>query len=448
MTTMPPPSAWGAADQPGIVENGAEARGPRLRVHGPAKLRGTVSVGGAKNAALPIMAAALLTGESCILRNVPRIDDVETLADVLRALGAIVEFPDPHTAVVTADGITSTCAPADLVRKMRASFLVIGPLLARFGSAATAQPGGCEIGIRPVDVHLEGFRDLGAEMSPDAESYRVKGRRLRGVDLFLDYPSHTGTENLIMAACLAEGQTIIRNACIEPEVVDLVRFLEKMGAHIEGAGSHTITVQGVTALRGCEHEIMPDRLIAGTYLAGAAITRGDVTVEKIIPEHLDAATHKLRKMGARVDATRSTLRCSWETPLRAVDIQAIPYPGFPTDLQAVFGALLTQAQGMSTIVERVFEDRLGYVQELKRMGARIRVDGQKAWVYGPTRLHGASVRALDVRAGAATILTSLVADGETIVEDAHHISRGYEDLVEGLQSLGGDISWVQPIEAI
>lgn len=445
--TPPRPNGHGTLPDAARARPLGEPCPPSLRIQGGARLVGTVWVGGAKNAALPIMAGGLLTSEPCVLHNLPRIDDTETLGQVLRALGARVEFPEAHTAIITADRLTSLQAPTDLVKRMRASFLVVGPLLARLGSAEAAQPGGCDIGIRPVNVDVEGFREMGAEVVLDEGGYRVRCGRLKGATMYLDYPSHTGTENLLMAACLAEGETVIKHASTEPEVIDLARFLRAMGARIEGDGTSMLVVEGVDRLHGCEYTVMPDRLIAGTYAAGAAITQGDVTVEGVIPEHLDPVVYKLEKMGARIEIGGSTLRCVGQGPLRSVDIQAIHYPGFPTDLQAVFGAMLTQAEGTSTIHERVFENRLCYAEELNRMGANIEVDGQTARVSGPTRLRGSAVRALDIRTGAALTLAALVAEGETTLNDAHHVSRGYEDLVQVLQRLGGQISWAPVLAA-
>lgn len=412
----------------------------KLRVRGSGPLRGAVRIGGAKNAALPIMAAALLTDETCVIHNVPRIDDTTTLAELLRSLGARVEFPDPHTAAINAGSVCSTRAPARFVRKMRASFLVMGPLLARFGAAEAGHPGGCEIGIRPVNVDVDGFRAMGASVVRDDELYRIEVDRLRGTSVYLDYPSHTGTENLLMAACLAQGETVIRHASVEPEVVDLANFLASMGARIQGAGTSTIVIGGVDRLHGTEYTVMPDRLIAGTFAAAGLITRGDVTVQGVAPEHLDPVIFKLRKMGAQVELNGQELRCAWHGPIQSVDIQAIHYPGFPTDLQAVFGAVLTQAVGASTIHERVFENRLLYADELNKMGADIEVQAQTAVVRGPTPLHGAPVRALDIRSGAALTLAALAAEGETVIHDAHHVDRGYEDLVDVLRDLGGNIA--------
>ena len=416
------------------------AVGNRLVIRGGEPLRGSVSVGGAKNAALPIMIAALLTEDTCVIHNVPRIDDIHVLSDLLRSLGVAVTFPERHTAVINAGGIATTRAPAEFVCKMRASFMVMGPLLARLGHAEAGQPGGCDIGMRPVNVDVEGFRAMGANIIRDEAFYRVESPRLQGTSMYLDYPSHTGTENLLMAACLAEGETVIRHASEEPEVVDLANFLTALGARIHGAGTSTITVEGVPKLHGAEYTVMPDRLIAGTYAAAGLITRGEVAVEGIIPEHLDAVIYKMGKMGAQVDLRGNVLRTAWIEPLRSVDIQAIHYPGFPTDLQAVFGALLTQAMGVSTIHERVFENRLGYAHELRRMGAEIEVEGQTARVHGPTPLHGAEVKALDIRSGAATMLAALAAEGETSIDDAHIVDRGYEDLVDVVSQLGGSVN--------
>jgi len=316
----------------------------------------------------------------------------------------------------------------------------MGPLLARLGCAEAGQPGGCDIGIRPVNVDVEGFRAMGAKVIQTEDLYRIEAKRLRGERMYLDYPSHTGTENLMMAACLAEGDTVIAHASMEPEVVDLACFLTTMGAQIDGAGTRTITVHGVSRLHGAEYDVMPDRLIAGTYLAAGLISRGDVTAEGVIPEHLEPVIFKLQQMHAHVEVGQDSIRCGWREPIRSVDIQAIHYPGFPTDLQAVFGALLTQAEGVSTIHERVFENRLGYAQELNRMGAHIEVATQTARVCGPTPLHGTEVRALDIRSGAAVILAALAAHGETRIMDIHHVDRGYEDLVDVLGQFGAHMS--------
>jgi UDP-N-acetylglucosamine 1-carboxyvinyltransferase len=422
---------------------GDSCEAPVLRVSGGSPLRGEVRVGGAKNAALPIMAAALLTRDVCIIHNLPCIEDITTLSELLRSLGARVEFPEPHTAVIDSRNLTSTRAPAEFVRKMRASFLVVGPLLARLGMAEAPHPGGCEIGIRPVNVDVEGFRAMGAKVVCDDDLYRVECKRLRGATTYLDYPSHTGTENLLMAACLADGETVIKHASMEPEVVDLANFLISLGARITGAGTNSVAVQGVRELHGGEYTVMPDRLTAGTFAAAGLITHGDVTVEGIIPDHLDPVIFKLNKMGASVEVACNALRCAWPRSgkLQSVDIQAIHYPGFPTDLQAVFGAVLTQAEGTSTIHERVFENRLSYVDQLNAMGASIEVSAQTARIHGPTPLHGAIIHALDIRSGAALTLAALAAQGATTIYEAQQVDRGYEDLVDVLRKLGGEIRW-------
>jgi UDP-N-acetylglucosamine 1-carboxyvinyltransferase len=439
-TARPP---RGAAQVP-VVHRQPPVSQTTLVVQGGAPLRGTVEIGGAKNAALPIMAASLLTRGTCIIHNVPHIEDINTLAELLRALGARVEFPERHTAVIDGSNLTSHRAPAEFVAKMRASFLVMGPLLSRLGAAEAGHPGGCEIGMRPVNVDVEGFRAMGARVESDDDAYRIACPRLQGTRMYLDYPSHTGTENLLMAACLAEGETVIRHASAEPEVIDLAHFLMSMGAQIMGAGTNHIVVNGVPDLHGTEYTVMPDRLIAGTFLAAGLITHGDVTVDDIIPEHLDAVSYKLDKMGAQVEIGESSLRCAWpgDDRLERVDIQAIHYPGFPTDLQAVFGALLTQAHGTSTILERVFENRLGYAAQLNKMGADVTVEANKATIHGPTPLHGATINGLDIRSGAALTLAALAAEGETKINDAQHVDRGYEDFVDVLRRLGGDISRV------
>ena len=413
---------------------------PTFRIVGGSRLRGEVRVGGAKNAALPIMAAALLTRDVCVIHNVPRIEDITTLSDLLRSLGARVEFPEDHTAVIDSRKLDSARAPAEFVRKMRASFLVVGPLLARLGMAEAPHPGGCEIGMRPVNVDVEGFRAMGADVVCEGELYRVECKRLRGTTTYLDYPSHTGTENLMMAACVAKGTTVVKHASMEPEVTDLARFLSRMGARVQGAGSPFLTIEGTDKLHGANYRLMPDRLAAGTYLVAGVISGGSVAVSQVIPEHLDAVTHKLREAGACVDDSEpETLAASWVQPLSAVEIQAIAYPGFPTDLQAAFGALLTQARGTSIIHERVFENRFLYLNELRKMGAEIKVSGQTARIQGAGRLRGAQVHATDIRSGAALVLAALAAEGTTVIDDARHIDRGYDSLVPTLASIGAAI---------
>lgn len=386
------------------------------------------------------MAACLLTDEPVVLDGVPDIEDVAILSQVLSNLGATVEREGPGRLRIVADKITTFRAPSDLVRKMRASFLVLGPLLARFGEAESCAPGGDVIGQRPIDVHLVGFGALGAEIRRDGDIYSTKAKRLAGTAIFLDYPSHIGTENLLMAACLAEGRTVLKNASAEPEVVDLATMLTRMGARIKGAGTSTIIVHGVEKLHGTYHEVIPDRIEAGTYAIAAAATGGEVWIDNVRPRHMDALIWKLGEMGVSVgDLDGSLFINAKNVHLRSVNVQALPYPGFPTDLQATMAALLTQADGLSIIHERVYDNRLLHVGELRRMGAEIEVSGQTAVIRGPIALVGSTVRALDIRSGAALVLAGLAAHGQTEVLDVVHLDRGYDNMTEKLRSLGAEI---------
>jgi UDP-N-acetylglucosamine 1-carboxyvinyltransferase len=417
-----------------------ERAGQRLIIEGGCRLQGSVPITGAKNSALPIMAACLLTPDWCVLSNVPDIEDIQTMAKVLQSLGAEVNFLSRHSVAIRAERIHSSRADPELARRMRASFLVVGPLLARLGHAEAPHPGGCDIGERPVNVDVRGFEAMGASVRAVDGSYLAETDGLQGTTLYLDYPSHTGTENLMMAASLARGQTVIKHASLEPEVADLAHFLVAMGARIEEIGTSFLKVEGVSRLQGANHPIMPDRLAAGTYAIAGVISNGEVTVQQVIPEHLDAVGYKLNEMGARVAVGDNWLTAGNGRPLQAVEVQAIAFPGFPTDLQAAIAALLTQANGVSPVHERVFENRLGYAQELAKMGANIEVSGQTARITGPTRLRGTTVRALDIRCGAALVLAALAADGATVIEDAFHLDRGYEDMEQTLASLGAKVS--------
>jgi UDP-N-acetylglucosamine 1-carboxyvinyltransferase len=405
------------------------------RVHGGVPLRGTVTIRGAKNAALPLLAATLLTDDACVLENVPDIADIRVMIEVLRHLGAQVEVDDRGRVTVVAADLACCTTPDDLAKRLRGSFLVMGPLLARCGQASAPQPGGCAIGARPVDVPVKGFAQLGAQVAVVDARFSASGK-LRGADLVLDYPSQTGTENLVMAAVLAEGMTVIENACIEPEVYDLVTMLRAMGARIAWTGPGTLAIQGVGRLHGVVYRVMPDRLEAGTYLLAGAISGGDLTVRRVVPRHLRAVAAKLIEAGAQVDEGEHSVRVRVPGPLSAVDVRTFPYPGFPTDLQQPFGAFLTQATGESTILETMYEDRLRYVDELARMGAQVRVEGQTAYFAGPSRLVGTDVRAQDLRAGAALVLAGLVARGETVVHNAGLIERGYAEFAPNLCALG------------
>jgi UDP-N-acetylglucosamine 1-carboxyvinyltransferase len=412
----------------------------RIVLTGGETLRGSVKVSGAKNAALPILASALLGGE-CVVSNVPRVVDVATMCRLLGMLGASVAVEGNRVAI-RADRLASAEAPYDLVRKMRASVLVLGPLLARWGEAVVSLPGGCAIGTRPVDLHLSGFAKLGAEVSVEHGYVRAKANRLKGARIYLDVPTVTGTENLLMAACLAEGTTVIENAAKEPEVMDLAASLIKRGANITGAGSDLITVEGVCELRGMDHEVIPDRIEAGTYLVAGAITRGDVCVESCRPHQMEAVTMKLREAGADITEGKESIRIKAIGRPRGTDIKTFAYPGFPTDMQAQMMALMCLASGTSVITETVFEGRFIHVPELCRMGADIKVDGHHAVVTGKPVLTGAPVMASDLRASAGLILAGLAADGETEVARVYHLDRGYERIEEKLRDLGATVSRV------
>lgn len=430
--------------------------GEVIAIQGGVSLHGDVAVGGAKNAALPMMAACLLTEDVCTLENVPTLADVETMADLLRHLGASVDFDAAnHRVTICAKNLHRHDAPTHLVERMRASFLVTGALLARTGEMSAAVPGGCKLGARPVDVDVHGFRRLGAQVVTEDWGYRAVAARLQGTEIYLDYPSHTGTENLMMAATLAEGDTTIINASPEPEVSALGDFLNRMGAHVRGIGTSIIRIRGKRQLFGGHGVVVPDRLEAGTFAFAAAITRGDISlragsIADFDPEAMTPVTQKLRAAGVTVQFPDSrTMNVTAGKVLEAVNIQALFFPGFPTDLQAPFAALMTQARGDSTIVERVFDDRMRYVDELRKMGANIEaISATKACVIGPTRLHGCPVAALDIRSGAALVIAALAADGTTTIEATHHLRRGYERLIEKLAALGAAARYEQAVPAL
>ncbi len=411
----------------------------RLIIEGGRRLEGEIRVKGAKNAALPIIAAALLTSEECFLENVPRIEDVKLMTEVLRRLGVSVTWEGDHSLLIRADAVRSFHVDDELATRFRASFLVVGPLLARFGEARAPHPGGCAIGTRPVSVDLKGFQMMDASLQQLNGDYVIQSGRLSGHRMTLDYPSHTGTENLMMAACLASGTTIIENASVEPEVVDLANMLNAMGARISGAGTGIIQIEGVKRLHGVAYHIMPDRLEGGTFALAALITGGKIVLRSRLAQYLGALTSKLLELGAVVNADKDSYAVAAGSGFSAVDIRTFPYPGFPTDLQAPIGSLLTQANGESLIHETMYDDRLAYAQELRKMGAHIRVKGQTAVIQGPTPLKGAPVQALDIRSGAAVVLAGLAAEGTTEIENVRYIDRGYERLDSKLQSLGAAI---------
>jgi UDP-N-acetylglucosamine 1-carboxyvinyltransferase len=418
----------------------------KLRIRGGVPLEGEVYVSGAKNAALPIMCAALLTAEPLALGNVPQLMDVRTMAKLLRQMGVEASPLADGRMTLRAARITDPTAPYDLVKTMRASVLVLGALLARGGRARVSLPGGCAIGLRPVDQHVKGLQAMGAAITIEHgymnAAARSPERGLHGARIVMDMVTVTGTENLLMAATLAEGTTLIENAAREPEVVDLARCLVAMGARIEGAGSDVIRVQGVRSLRGAEHTVMPDRIETGTYLAAAAATGGRIRLHGAAPETLDATLEKLREAGARIRINGSTVELEGGGRPRAVSVRTAPYPGFATDMQAQFMALAAIAQGSAVITETIFENRFMHALELQRLGADIAIQGNSAVVRGVERLQGASVMATDLRASAGLVVAGLVADGETIVERIYHLDRGYEALERKLSGLGARVARV------
>ena len=416
----------------------------KLIVKGGNRLVGAVKTSGAKNAVLPIIAASILGTTPSHLDEVPMLEDVHTISEVLKCLGLSVECsPEKNVLDIDSTSITSYEAPYELVRTMRASFLVMGPLLARIGKARISMPGGCAIGARPIDIHLKGFEALGVKIEQGhgyIEASAPEG--LKGTSIYFDFPSVGATENIMMAASLAEGTTILENAAEEPEIVDLANYLNKMGAKIRGAGTDTIRIEGVDKLHGADYTIIPDRIEAGTYMIAAAMTGGDVVVENVLPEHQKPLIAKLREAGAVVEEDIDKVRVIGQNPLKAVSIKTLPYPGFPTDMQAQMMAMMVIAEGRSKVTETVFENRFMHVVELNRMGAQISTEGRSAVIDGPSKLTGCDVRATDLRAGAAMILAGLVAEGTTRIGDLHHIDRGYENIVAKLKNLGADIERV------
>jgi UDP-N-acetylglucosamine 1-carboxyvinyltransferase len=429
----------------------------RFVVRGGVPLRGTVRISGAKNAALPCLAASLLTDEPLEFENLPVVRDIRTMCQLLETLGAgsnvpIHDGPQFRAAVgerrclhVDASSISSVEVPWELMRTMRASILSLGPLVARCGEARVSIPGGCAIGARPIDLHLKGLEKLGAEISNEHGMVIARAKRLQGARIYFDRITVTGTENLLMAATLAEGETLLENAAREPEVEDLADLLVRMGAQIEGAGTSTIRVQGVVRLRGATHTVIPDRIEAGTFLAAAAITEGELEIENCRSDHLLAVIEKFRETGLDVEIrTPSCIHVkAGSQPLQAADATTEEYPGFPTDMQAQYMALMTQAAGAAVITENIFENRFMHAPELVRMGANIRVEGNSAVVRGPTPLSGAGVTASDLRASASLVLAGLRATGETLIERVYHIDRGYERIEEKLTALGAQIERVE-----
>lgn len=410
----------------------------KLFVTGGMRLQGTVQISGSKNGALAIMAGAILAKGRTTLRNVPKIGDIFTMIDTLRALGAEIET-NGNWLTIDATRLTSCEAPYELVKRMRASFCVLGPLIARLGRARVAMPGGCDIGSRPIDFHVKGIQTLGAYVDTEHGYVYAEAEKLRGAQVYLDFPSAGATQHIITAACLAQGVTTIQNAAAEPEVVDLAAYLTAMGAKIEGAGTPTVKIAGVNELRGVDYTIIPDRMEAGTFGLAAAITRGDVTIAGANEDHLEPLLSKLHEIGVRIDARGDIVRFRGVDRPLAADIVTMPHPGFPTDMQQPMVALLSVADGTSIITENVYERRFKYINELQRMGADIKQEGRTAIVKGVRQLTGAQVTATDLRAGAALMLAALAAEGQTEIAGTEHIDRGYENFSEKLCSLGAEV---------
>ena len=418
----------------------------QLRITGGIPLRGSVAISGSKNAALPAMAAALLSEQPVSLRNVPDIEDIGTMASMLRHLGVRADDAGDHRWIIDAGGLSTSAVGADLTRRLRGSFLLLGALVARTGEAVIARPGGDDIGMRRVEQHLEGLRLMGAEVSETAESYVARARRLRGAEIVLDMPTVTGTENLVMAAALADGITVIQNAAREPHVVDLARCLAGMGLRISGAGTETIIVVGTggSPLHGTDHSVTTDYVEAGTWMVAAAATGGDVVVDHMRPTDVRFVIAKLRAAGCEVVEGAGHVRVRRSGRLRAVDMTTWPHPGFATDLQSQFTALMTQAEGRSIVSEAVFENRFRHVAELRRLGAVIALEGRSAVIDGPTALRGAMAAIPDIRSGAALVVAGLCAHGVTVLDDVFHLDRGYEALEQKLGALGATLERVQP----
>ena len=417
----------------------------KYRIRGGARLHGEVDISGAKNAAVAIIPAALLVNGVCRIENLPQISDTDTLLHILEGLGAKVRSINPSTVEIDCTHATWKNAPYERMRSIRASYYFLGSMLGRYGKAKTTMPGGCNFGVRPIDQHVKGFRAMGAEVDvkngfiyADAE-----GGRLKGAHVYLDKVSVGATMNIIIAACLAEGRTVLENAAREPHIVDLANFLNSMGADIRGAGTDTVKINGVEELHGGTYCIIPDQIEAGTYMVATAACGGEVLIKNVIPKHLDCISAKLREMGVTVEEYPDSVLVRRSGKMRRTNIKTQPYPGFPTDMQPQTGVLLTQAEGTGIVTEAVWDNRFKYINELKKMGANVQVDGKTAVIEGPVELTGAPVAACDLRAGAAMVIAGLCATGETWVEDIHFIERGYENFVGKLRSLGADIELVE-----
>ena len=411
----------------------------KLKIRANGALNGEITISGAKNAALPLLCASLLTSETLHLTNVPMLRDVKTTQKLLQGMGARVLTDNIHEFEINCNSINNTCAPYDLVKTMRASILVLGPTLAHFGEAQVSLPGGCAIGSRPVDQHLKGLEAMGAEISIEHGYVKARAQRLQGAHIVMDMVTVTGTENLLMAATLASGTTVLENAAMEPEVTDLAKCLVKMGANIQGIGTPTLTIQGVEKLHGCTHSVVPDRIEAGTFLCAVAMAGGKVVLKNAAPKTMQTVLEKLTEAGAIIETGENWISIDMQQRPKAIDIRTLPYPAFPTDMQAQFMAMNAIATGSSKVVETIFENRFMHVPELNRMGARISAEGNTAIIQGVEELSGTTVMATDLRASACLVLAGLVASGETIVERIYHLDRGYENIEQKLGNVGAII---------
>ncbi|MBZ4666934.1 MAG: UDP-N-acetylglucosamine 1-carboxyvinyltransferase [Defluviitaleaceae bacterium] len=415
----------------------------QLIIRGRKRLQGEVTVNGAKNAAVAVIPAAILCDDICTIENLPYIDDVISLANTLNDMGVKCEFVDPHTLRIDSRNINNFCATYESVKKIRASYYLLGALLGRYKKAEVAFPGGCNFGTRPIDQHIKGFTALGADVAVEHGMIKASAEKLVGAQIYLDVVSVGATINIMLAAVLAEGTTIIENAAKEPHVVDTANFLNSMGANVKGAGTDVIRIIGVEKLSGTNYMIIPDQIEAGTYMMAGAITRGDVTVKNLIPKHMESLSAKLIEMGVNVEEGDDFIRVSVTNPLKAVNVKTLPYPGFPTDLQPQMSALLSVVEGTSIITESVWDNRFQYIDELKRLGADIKVEGRVAVIKGIKKLSGAQVCATDLRAGAGLVLAALAAEGETTISNLQYIDRGYEAIEKKLGGLGADIKRVK-----
>ena len=408
----------------------------KLIIKGGQKLKGIVDISGFKNAAVALIPATVLAGETCILDNLPDISDVKYLAEMLTSLGAKVNKIDAHTLEINTTNMKECYADYEMARHLRASYYFLGAALGRFKKAQVSYPGGCCIGNRPIDQHIKGFEAMGATITVEHGMISVEADKLVGAEIYMDVVSVGATINIMLAATMAEGQTVIENAAKEPHIVDVANFLNCMGADIRGAGTDVIKIRGVNKLKGCRHSVIPDQIEAGTYMIAAAATKGDVVINNVIPKHLEAITAKLREMNVEIIENDDSLRVIANKPLKNINVKTLVYPGFPTDLQQPMSSLLSVAKGTGIITETIFEGRFKHVDELKRMGANIKVEGRVAVIQGVKRLMGASVAATDLRAGAALIIAALIAEGETEIENIHYVDRGYEGLIDKLTTLG------------